>query len=666
MVKKTGSRSRIVIESVYPQVDSGHFPVKRIVGDLVTVEADIFADGHDALSAVLLYRREEESAWYETAMEQMGNDRWHASFTVKQLGKYLYNITAWVDRFKSARSDLVKRFDAGEKDVSISLEIICQLLDAARLQSKSRDSKAIAAWLHLLRSQEIKLKDKLDLLLSEEVSNLMQIYSDRRFAATYPMDLVVTVDPHKARFSSWYEMFPRSVSAKAGQHGTFKDCESRLPYIANMGFDVLYFPPIHPIGQTSRKGKNNTVKAMPGDPGTPWAIGSMEGGHESIHPQLGTIQDFTRLLKKARGYGIDIALDMAFQCSPDHPYVKQHPEWFLMRPDGSIQYAENPPKKYQDIYPFNFETEHWAELWEELKSILLFWIGAGVRIFRIDNPHTKPFGFWEWLITGIKADYPDVIFLAEAFTRPKVMYKLAKLGFDQSYSYFTWRNTKWELTQYFRELYSSQVREYFRPNLWPNTPDILSEYLQSGGRPAFMTRLVLAATLGASYGIYGPAYELCENKPREEGSEEYLDSEKYEIKHWEIDRPDSLKDFIALVNRIRRENTALQSNSNLHFHQVDNDQLICFSKHNDDFSNTVLVVVNLDPYHTHSGWMEISPDVIRFERKQPYQMHDLLSGARFLWYEQRNFVELNPSVCPAHIFAVRKRIRTEKEFDYFM
>ncbi|HJX03580.1 MAG TPA: alpha-1,4-glucan--maltose-1-phosphate maltosyltransferase, partial [Dehalococcoidia bacterium] len=389
-------------------------------------------------------------------------------------------------------------------------------------------------------------------------------------------------------------------------------------------------------------------------------------GHESIHPQLGTIQDFTRLLKKARGYGIDIALDMAFQCSPDHPYVKQHPEWFLMRSDGSIQYAENPPKKYQDIYPFNFETEHWAELWEELKSILLFWIGAGVRIFRIDNPHTKPFGFWEWLINGIKADYPDVIFLAEAFTRPKVMYKLAKLGFDQSYSYFTWRNTKWELTQYFRELYSSQVREYFRPNLWPNTPDILSEYLQSGGRPAFMTRLVLAATLGASYGIYGPAYELCENKPREEGSEEYLDSEKYEIKHWEIDRPDSLKDFIALVNRIRRENTALQSNSNLHFHQVDNDQLICFSKHNDDFSNTVLVVVNLDPYHTHSGWMEISPDVIRFERKQPYQMHDLLSGARFLWYEQRNFVELNPSVCPAHIFAVRKRIRTEKEFDYFM
>jgi starch synthase (maltosyl-transferring) len=461
-------------------------------------------------------------------------------------------------------------------------------------------------------------------------------------------------------------MFPRSCISQAGTHATFKDCEARLPYITAMGFNVLYFPPIHPIGRTHRKGRNNAACAGPDDPGSPWGIGSEEGGHKAVHPELGTLEDFRRLVVKAREVGIEIALDVAFQCSPDHPYVKEHPEWFRLRPDGTVQYAENPPKKYEDIYPFDFETPRWQELWEELKSVVLFWSEQGIRIFRVDNPHTKPFSFWEWLIAEVKKVYPDVIFLSEAFTRPKIMYSLAKLGFSQSYTYFAWRNTKWEVTQYFTELTQTEVLEYFRPHLWPNTPDILTEYLQSGGRPAFMARLVLAATLGASYGIYGPAFELCENRPRSPGSEEYLDSEKYEIKNWDIERPDGLKAFIALVNRIRRENPALQRDWSLRFHHVDNDQLICYSKQTEDLTNIILVVVNLNPYYTHSGWVDLDLDSLKLEQERPYQVHDLLTGARYLWHGPRNYVELNPSVVPAHIFRFQRRIRTERDFDYYM
>jgi starch synthase (maltosyl-transferring) len=425
-----------------------------------------------------------------------------------------------------------------------------------------------------------------------------------------------------------------------------------------MGFDVLYFPPIHPIGHTHRKGTNNSPVANPDDPGTPWAIGSEEGGHKSIHPQLGTVEDFRSLVAKARQYDIEIALDIAFQCSPDHPYVKEHPEWFRWRPDNTVQYAENPPKKYEDIYPFDFETENWQELWKELKNIVLFWIEQGIRIFRVDNPHTKPFSFWEWLITDIKMSYPDVILLSEAFTRPKVMYHLAKLGFTQSYTYFTWRNTKWELTRYFTELTQTEVREYFQPNLWPNTPDILTECLQSGGRSAFITRLVLAATLGASYGIYGPAFELCENRPKEPGSEEYLDSEKYEIKNWDIARPDSLKDLITRVNRIRRENPAFHRDWSLRFRDVDNEQLICYSKYTDDLSNIVLVVVNLDPHYTQSGWVELPLEEFGIDGQKPYQVHDLLSDARYLWQGSRNYVELNPQIIPAHILLMAGQVRS--------
>jgi starch synthase (maltosyl-transferring) len=461
-------------------------------------------------------------------------------------------------------------------------------------------------------------------------------------------------------------MFPRSCSPEPGRHGTFKDCEARLPYIAKMGFDVLYLPPVHPIGRTNRKGKNNRPVTEAGDVGSPWAIGAAEGGHKAVHPDLGSLEDFRHFVDRAKEYGLDIALDIAYQGSPDHPYVKEHPRWFRWRPDNTVQYAENPPKKYEDIYPFDFETEDWPGLWEEFKNVILFWLEQGVTIFRVDNPHTKPFHFWEWLITEIKRDHPETIFLSEAFTRPKVMYRLAKLGFTQSYTYFAWRNTKWELTQYFTELTQTEVKEYFRPNLWPNTPDILTEYLQFGGRPAFMIRLALAATLGANYGIYGPPFELCVNQPREPGSEEYLNSEKYEVRYWDLNQPHSLKDFIGRVNRIRRENPALHSDWNLRFFPIDNEQLICYGKFTDDLSNIIVVVVNLNPHHAQGGWLELPLRELGLDPAQPYQVHDLLGDGRFLWQGARNYVELDPRALPAHIFRVRRRVRTERDFDYYM
>jgi starch synthase (maltosyl-transferring) len=489
---------------------------------------------------------------------------------------------------------------------------------------------------------------------------------ERRRMTFYPKTLQVVVEPVKARFSAWYEMFPRSGGPVPGVHGTFADCEARLPYIAGMGFDVLYLPPIHPIGTTHRKGRNNAPVCGPGDPGSPWAIGAGAGGHTAVHPELGTLDAFVKFLRQAESHGLKVAMDLAFQCSPDHPYVREHPEWFRRRPDGTIQFAENPPKKYEDIYPLDFECEDRAALMDELKRVVLYWVEHGVRIFRVDNPHTKPLVFWEWLIGEVKRTHPDVIFLAEAFTRPKVMHRLAKLGFSQSYTYFAWRNTAWEIERYFTQLTRTDLVEFFRPSLWPNTPDILTEYLQTGGRPAFIARLALAATLGANYGIYGPAFELCENQAREPGTEEYLNSEKYEIRTWDIDSPDSIKELIARINRIRRDNPALQSDRRLRFHPVDNEQLICYSKHTADYSNVILVVVNLDPHHTHSGWLELPLAELGLEAGTPFQVHDLLSDARYLWHSRRNFIELNPQVAPAHIFRVRRKIRTERDFDYYL
>ena len=615
-MKTNEIRQRVIIEGVSPEVDGGRFPAKTVAGDNVIAEADIYADGHDALAACLLYRREDENKWTETPMRHLVNDRWRGSFIAEKTGNYVFTISAWVDPFLTWREDLKKRVEAKQKNLALNLLIGSNLMSEVNQRASLPDRQKITAWLDVLKSDQVSQNKRVKLALSNVVGRLVEKYSDRPFAVTYPKELVVSVEREKTGFSTWYEMFPHSCASEAGKHGTFKDCEARLPYVAEMGFDVLYLPPIHPVGHTNRKGKNNTVTAVPGDPGTPWAIGAEEGGHKAINPKLGTLEDFKHLVAKAKEYGIEIALDIAFQCSPDHPYVKEHPGWFPRRPDGSIQYAENPPKKYQDIYPLNFETEHWRELWEELKSIVVYWAEQGVRIFRVDNPHTKPFHFWEWLIAGVKKDYPDIILLAEAFTRPKVMYRLAKLGFTQSYTYFTWRNSKKELTDYLIELTQSPVKDFFRPNFWPNTPDILHAYLQVGGRPAFMVRLVLAGTLCSNYGIYGPAFELMENTPREPDSEEYLNSEKYEIKHWDIGRKDSLKDFIGRVNNIRRENPALQRNHNLWFNATNNEQLLCYSKHTANLSNIILVVVNLDPRTTQSGTVNVPLNAWGFNTEQ--------------------------------------------------
>jgi starch synthase (maltosyl-transferring) len=574
------SPPRVVIESVRPQVDCGRYPVKRALGEEVLVEADVFTDGHDEVGCEVLYKHSSDAEWKPIPMTFHGNDHWSASFACEKLGRYQYTVRGWVDPYLTWQHDLEKRKSA-KQDITVDLQI-----------GKALSRKGI-----------------------EKIP--------------FERTLEVVVDAKKARFSSWYELFPRSF-------GGFRGVIEVLPYVAELGFDVLYLPPIHPIGVTARKGKNNAVSARPGEVGSPWAIGSADGGHKAIEPSLGTLQDFEALVKAASEKNIQIALDIAFQCSPDHPYVKEHPKWFRWRPDGTVQYAENPPKKYQDIYPFEFESEDWKGLWAELKSVFEHWIGHGVRIFRVDNPHTKPFAFWEWCISEIRAKHPDVIFLSEAFTRPRVMHKLAKLGFSQSYTYFTWRNSKAEIVEYFTELTASESREYFRPNCWPNTPDILHATLQSGGRPAFIVRAVLAATLAANYGLYGPAYELLEHLPREPGSEEYLNSEKYEIKRWDLSRPDSLRELISRLNHIRKANPSLQHDWNLKFHGVDNDQLLAYSK------GDVLMVVNLDPHRVQSGWIEFGNCKVR----------DLLGGGDYAWTGSRNYVELNPHTLPVHVFKV--------------
>lgn len=643
-------QNRAVIEGVQPEIDGGLFAIKRVVGEHVVVEADIFCDGHDLLCCTLLYRKSTESRWLEVPMDFVANDRWRGTFTVAEQGQYIYTIRAWVDHFKTWHYDLKKRLAAGQ-DVTVELLIGADLIEGAAKRARGSDAKTLKAAAKGLR-EEGEQPTKVETVLDAELYELVMRYPDKRFATTYDKKLPVTVDRERGRFSAWYEMFPRSCSSVPGTHGTFKDAEERLPYVAQMGFNVLYLPPIHPIGFTFRKGKNNAVAAQPDDVGSPWAIGSPEGGHKAVHSDLGTIEDFKHFVKKANEYGLEVAMDIAFQCSPDHPYVKEHPEWFLKRPDGTIQYAENPPKKYQDIYPFYFETEQWQELWEELKSVFLFWIDKGVYIFRVDNPHTKSFAFWEWVIREVKQEHPQALFLSEAFTRPKIMYALAKLGFTQSYTYFTWRNDKWGLTEYLTELTQTQVREFFRPNFWPNTPDILNEFLQKGGGAAFKLRFVLAATLTANYGIYGPAFELCENIPREPGSEEYLDSEKYQVRDWRIDRFDSLSTLITSVNRIRNENAALQSDWSLHFHNTDNEKIICYSKCMADHSNRILVIVSLDPLYTQAGWVEVNLGELGLEANRPYTVHDLLSDKSFVWRGSWNYVELRPHDIAAHIFRI--------------
>ncbi len=670
-------RQRVVIEGITPQVDCGRFPIKRVAGDRVRVEADVFSDGHDELSVRLLWRAEGTTRASSEPMHPHvhGNDRWVGEFTVERPGRYLYTVEGWIDRFRSWVRDLRRRVEA-QQDVAVDLLIGADLVAAAAARAgdpaaragdpaaPERDAAAFDEAAARLADESITQEERARAALDQALLELMERYPDRAHVTVAEPELPMVVDRERARFSAWYELFPRSTSPDPSRHGTFRDVIARLPYVAEMGFDILYLPPIHPIGRAFRKGPNNSLTPGPDDPGVPWAIGGEVGGHTALHPDLGSIQDFRALVAAAAVRGMELALDIAFQASPDHPWAREHPEWFRARPDGTIQYAENPPKKYQDIYPFDFESEGWRELWEALHGVMAFWIDEGVRVFRVDNPHTKPFGFWEWAIGRLKTDHPDLIFLAEAFTRPKVMYRLAKLGFTQSYTYFTWRTTKEELTEYLTELTSTDVREHFRPNFWPNTPDILHETLQVGGRPMFEARVVLAATLTASYGIYGPAYEFLEGEPREPGSEEYLDSEKYQQRVWDLERADSLRGLIGRLNAIRRAHGALQSNESLRFHDIDDPQLLAYSKQTEDGSDIVLTVVNLDPRAAHAGILNVPLESFGLDPAAPFEVHDLLSDETFLWHGGRNRVELVPGRAQAHVFALR-RLPTESQFEAY-
>ncbi|MBE0598044.1 MAG: alpha-1,4-glucan--maltose-1-phosphate maltosyltransferase [Desulfuromonadales bacterium] len=655
-------RCRVVIEGVTPEIDCGRYPAKRVVEEKLTVQADIFADGHDQVAALLLYRYQGEHQWHKVLMRPLGNDRWEADFTPSELGYYRFTIEGRIDHFLTWKKDLVKKYDSGQF-LQIDLLIGAELIEAAAARAGA-DAERLLPFAGRLRDAPDD-SSALAVAGEPELEQLMAIHYDPALVSRYGRELRVSVDRQQALFSAWYELFPRSVSPSEGGHGTFRDCEQLLPEIARMGFDVVYFPPIHPIGLTHRKGKNNSTRAEPGDPGSPWAIGAPEGGHKEIHPDLGTLDDFAHFIAAAAGYGLEVAMDIAFQASPDHPYVRHQPEWFRWRPDGTVQYAENPPKKYEDIIPFDFESAQWPEMWRELCDVFRFWIGQGVRIFRVDNPHTKAFGFWEWAIAEIKGDHPEVIFLAEAFTRPKVMYRLAKLGFSQSYTYFSWRNTPAEMEQYIQELTRGEVREFFRPNFWPNTPDILPEFLQYGGRPAFIIRFILAATLSASYGIYGPPFELFVNRAVP-GKEEYLDSEKYEIRPWDWDDPRQMRQLIAAVNRLRRDNPALQNTWNVTFCQSDNDHILAYLKATEDRSNLLLVVVSFDPFHPQAGRIRLPLEALGLVPGHPFLVHDLLSGDNSIWHGDWNRVELSPADMPARILKLQPRLRREQDFDYFM
>ncbi|MBX3452541.1 MAG: alpha-1,4-glucan--maltose-1-phosphate maltosyltransferase [Planctomycetaceae bacterium] len=656
-------RCRVVVERISPEIDAGRFSIKRVVGDTVRVEVDAFVDGHDEIRVVLLHKRADETHWHRQTMQALGNDRWLAEFTVDRMGHFNYTVEASVDRFRTWRHALKKRLEA-EQDVSLDRLAGEALLSAVLSRADKTGRSKLTSWLSVVRDGSVN--DLKELVVSADLLDLMDAFQEAEFPTRYPRELTVWVDRPKARFSTWYELFPRSATSSPSRHGTFRDVIDRLPYVHSMGFDVLYLPPVSPIGTSFRKGKNNALTANPDDVGSPWAIGAVEGGHTDILPALGTLADFHELVQEAGKLGIDVALDIAFQCAPEHPWVTEHPEWFRKRPDGSIQYAENPPKKYQDIYPLDFESSDWKGLWKALKEVFESWIERGVTIFRVDNPHTKAFPFWEWCIAELRKQHPETLFLAEAFTRPKVMYQLAKLGFSQSYTYFAWRHTAWDLREYLTELTTTEVHDYFRPNFWPNTPDILTEELQHGGRAAFQRRLVLAATLTANYGIYGPPFEHCWSAPREPGSEEYLDSEKYQIRTHDLDRPDSLRHFIARVNRIRRENPALQTDDRLVFHDVDNPRLLCYSKSTPCGANTVLVVVNLDSHNVESGFVQIDLAALHLTENEEFLARDLLNDQEYIWRGSRNYVELSPFATSAHIFQIRRRRHTtdgEVRFD---
>ena len=635
-------QTRVIVEQVQPQVDGGRYAAKRSVGESVTVTAHIFGDGHDHIRAHVLYRKPGAKEWQKVEMTDRGNDVWNAAFAVTEKGAYTFTVVAWIDHFDTW-------YDGFKKKAAAGVDVHTELMEGVLFLKKFTPVTPV-------------LKEAIDQVGGEYTGAIAYVLNDTfreivhghpliEFETRYEKELVVNVEHTRANFTTWYELFPRSASLD-GSHGTFKDVIRLLPRIQSMGFDVLYLPPIHPIGKANRKGKNNSVTSHPGEPGSPWAIGSDEGGHKAILPELGTLEEYKELIRQARERGLNIALDLAFQCAPDHPYVKEHPEWFRQRPDGTIQYAENPPKKYQDIYPFNFDTDHWQELWEELKSVITFWIDQGVRIFRVDNPHTKPIPFWEWVIAEVNKKYDDIIFLAEAFTRPKVMASLAKAGFTQSYTYFTWRVNKQELIEYMTELVNGPSRDYFRPNFWPNTPDILPYHLQHQGENIFIIRLALAATLSSNYGVYGPPYEICENVPVP-GREEYFNSEKYEVKTYDWLHTNRITDIMTLLNTARKQHAALQSTWNIHFCHVDNPNLLVYLKATEDLSDCVLVAVNLDPYNKQYGYVQLPKQVLKLGDAINIKLHDLVTGDNYTWTQEWNYVALDPYAMPFHVFSLQ-------------
>lgn len=631
--------SRVIIENVQPFVDGGIYPAKRTVGEQVDVTADILGDGHDHIRARVLFKKSTESAWHETEMRHLGNDFWKGTFDTTEKGIYHFKVTAWIDHFDTWY-DGFKKKAAANIDVRLELRegvVYLKTLETRRLRLS-----------HAIARLEGNYDEAIAYVRSDEFAHLVHEHPLIDHATTTVREYEVVVEHKRVNFTAWYELFPRSASLEH-RHGTFRDVIKLLPRIEAMGFDVLYLPPIHPIGKVNRKGKNNNVKAEDGEPGSPWAIGSDEGGHKAILPALGTLDDYRALIQEAKMYGLDIALDLAFQCAPDHPYVKEHPDWFKQRPDGSIQYAENPPKKYQDIYPFNFECSDWQALWMELKSVITFWIDQGVTIFRVDNPHTKPTPFWQWVIAEINKTYADIIFLAEAFTRPLIMSSLAKVGFTQSYTYFTWRVNKQEIMGYMNDLVYGPSRNYFRPNFWPNTPDILPFHLQHQGENIFILRLALAATLSSNYGIYGPAYELYDNYPLP-GREEYMNSEKFEVKHYDWKRTTRMTDIITLVNRARRDNEALHSTWNMQFCHIENNFLLGYIKATTDLSNIILVVVNLDPNGTQSGYIQLPKERLKLGDQILVRVRDLITEEVYTWTQEWNFVSLDPYKMPFHLF----------------
>jgi starch synthase (maltosyl-transferring) len=635
----------VVIENVLPQIDCGKFAVKRVVGDTVVVEADVFRDGHDAIAATLLYR-ETSATWRRTPMLYLDNNRWTASFEILRAGSYEFTIEAWPDPFATWQAQVAKKRAAGQPLALEAIEgraLVRTALDRAAPNERAAVEAALAG-IDAQRDDE----SRVSVMLSGEIATLVARAPDLSAATRHAPPLRVEADRRAAQFAAWYELFPRSAGTVPGKHGTFADVERRLPGVRALGFDVLYLPPIHPIGHAFRKGPNNALEAKPGDVGSPWAIGNERGGHTAIDPALGTFEDFAHLVAAARANSLEIALDYALQCSPDHPWVKEHPEWYSFRPDGSIKYAENPPKKYQDIVNFNWEGPHRRALWEALRDVVLFWIERGVHTFRVDNPHTKPFAFWEWMIAEVRARHSETIFLAEAFTRPKVMQQLAKLGFTQSYTYFTWRTTKAELTEYSEELSGPVLSEFYRPNFWPNTPDILSPVLQTGGRPAFLSRLVLAATLSSGY-------ELCENAALPE-REEYLDSEKYEIRVRDWDAPGNIKPQIAQINRIRRENAALQDWRNVTFYRADDEQVIFYGKQTEE--SVLLVAVNLDPFAARDPVLWVPTGDFKIADDEPYELEELLGETRHVWRGSPHRWRLDPQLNPAAIFRLNLRKTT--------